>query len=736
MAQSGFAANTVLNRDGVLSVSSGGTATIEFNPFGYGEVISAAGASVTYLERDASVYYLQNGVLNKGAELTNFTVANTDAAVLFDGGVARTMSVEGGGRLLISSGGRATGALNISEGAEVFAAEGGIVDFDISGVSSGDAARVNNLSLIQGAPDYTVTVSDAQTEGSYSLADGASGFDRKVMVTNADRGALGAVVSGDAVIKDGSLYSLLNDGSDLSLYVEDVSAAAYAHSLTESDNADSGVGRAARWTSDTDIGSGTLNVVSSNFDGNAYLEIDGAEVAGALYGASCDYSGTINIVAGSGSIRNLAAGATDGGSVGAVNLSFEGANLDGVAYAGGFGNVAGEVNTVITSGTFAKDFYAGSLARRNVEETGIGDVTLTIDDGEFGGNIYGASAVKTVAGRDGIRHTAGDVTLTVTGGETVKGDQACIFAGGYATGNAAGTVYTVDSVTATVSGGSWGAAANGRGVFCGIMVSGVTAEVIGDVELTVSGGKMGNIYGGGWAQNGGVSTVGDVYLTITGDAEVASVFGSGYHSVSGGTTFVGNACITVAGGNITRAIYAKGQLDSDVVSDATVTFTGSNAYTCSVYGYSQVGGEGNSEALTLADFTGSFAGNIGGFNVIEFFDDTAMTLTAAANDVSNSDWMFDVSARDEALAATALLDWSAADFTDDTITLNLATDSGCEWALVDAASSTNYGNFDVLVDGESIVSDSLSLNEAIDGGAYDGWGFTLEGSVLKFKQLA
>ena len=56
-----------------------------------------------------------------------------------------------------------------------------------------------------------------------------------------------------------------------------------------------------------------------------------------------------------------------------------------------------------------------------------------------------------------------------------------------------------------------------------------------------------------------------------------------------------------------------------------------------------------------------------------------------------------------------------------------------KWALIDAASTTAYGTFGV--DG---VAAELALDEQIagTGTACDGWGFTLDGSVLKFKQLA
>ncbi|MBQ6352449.1 MAG: hypothetical protein IJJ28_04195 [Lentisphaeria bacterium] len=474
--------------------------------------------------------------------------------------------------------------------------------------------------------------------------------------------------------------------------------------------------------------------------GDGWLEIDGTNVNSALYGTSGGFAGTINWNIKSGTIRNLAAGATAGGSVGNVNLLIDAdMNFAGVAYAGGFGTVAGAVKTQIDGGTFAKDFYAGALANKLATATSVGDVSMTIDGGTFSGNIFGASAVKTDATKgNGTRHTAGDVTLTVTGGSTTKGTQACIFSGGYATGDATATVYSVASVTAEISGCNWGTACGGRGVFGGIMASGVEAKVLGDVNLTVSGGAMGNVYGGGWAQKpGGKSIVGDVNLTISGGT-IANVFGGGSHSTSGGTTSADNVTITVSGGDISGAIYARGQLATDTVTgDAAVTFTGAADFSCDVYGYSYVGAvEASDATLTFAGYTGKFAGEIGGFDSIEFNDGTAMTLATLAADVANSAWKFDVAARDAALADTAMLTWSDADFTGDTIALNLKTGQSAEWTLVDAAATTTYHKFDVLVDGVSILSETLDLDKAIEGGAYDGWGFTLEDSALKFKNLA
>ena len=427
-------------------------------------------------------------------------------------------------------------------------------------------------------------------------------------------------------------------------------------------------------------------------------------------------------------------------------------NTYGQTYLGGMGTVAGLVSARVSSGnTLAKDFYAGALANyaKTSQTTSVGGIdttiALTMSAGTSKetkyyakGNIYGASQVKagtitTTAATDAV-HKVGDVKLSVSYGDTTKSD-ICIFAAGYATGHDTAKlapVYTVRSVTATVSAGSWGTAHGGRGVFGGAFAgdnttagdAGVWAQA-GDVDLTVSGGTMGNIYGGGWAQKGAKSEVGNVNLTVKGGT-VANVFGGGSHSTSGGTTVAGAVTITVSGGTITGDIYARGQLSGDSTGAAEMIFTGAKNFNCGVWGYSYVpepGAEGVGEGATLSftDYAGTFSGKVGGFADIT---------------VEGTAWTFDTAERYAALAKTAMVDWTAADFTGDTIAVNLATGSATEWDLVSAASTTVYNKFDVLVDGASILSEAIDLDQAIVGGAYAGWGFTLEDDTLKFKHLA
>ena len=511
-----------------------------------------------------------------------------------------------------------------------------------------------------------------------------------------------------------------------------------------------GGGRAAKWTSVTTATPGaTINVATSAITGAAWLEIDGTDLAGTtLYGATGNFGNAVNLFATSGAVLgNLAAGAAAGGTVSAVRLTVDSATL-GVAYAGGFGNVTGKTETLIGSGAkVVKDFYAGALA--NYAKTGLvtsgGDVALEIAGGTFSGNIYGAASVKA-GGATTLVHNVGDVNLNVRAGSTAKGGDACIFAGGYATGTAAGTVYTVESVTAEIAGGSWGEAKGGRGVYGGVMASGVSART-GDVNLTVSGGNMGNFYGGGWAQKGGNSAVGDVNITITGDAEVANVFGGGSHSKDGdqGTTTTGNVTITVSGGTIANAIYARGHFGGDTVESARVIFSGAHDYACDIYGYSAVGGATDSDAtLVFTDCTGTFSGSIGGFGSITLGGGTAMTLAPGEGEsVSNTAWNFDVAGRDAALADMALLNWSDS-FAGRNVRLTVGAKNTSPWTLVSGVGTYRADGFAVEIAGGDTYDlefDAASGRTGTLGGAgcsgtLASWGFALEDTVLKFKNLA
>ena len=134
-------------------------------------------------------------------------------------GRKNSTTVKFGGSMYVRyGGGKVTGSLRIDTGAFVYVENGSIIDFDISGTTASVSALVNDLSLIQGTPSYTITVSAEQAEGVYSLAEGAAGFAQPVTICNTD-GVCGSLAVGGTVALGERHYTLNQDASLLTLTV-------------------------------------------------------------------------------------------------------------------------------------------------------------------------------------------------------------------------------------------------------------------------------------------------------------------------------------------------------------------------------------------------------------------------------------------------------------------------------------------------------------------------------------
>ena len=87
VSSGGSADHTTVNYDGYLTVSSGGTASIAFNPW-RGTVISEGDAVVTYLDRDADVYFGGNayGLVSKSSAFSNLSIGSGYSALVYSRG--------------------------------------------------------------------------------------------------------------------------------------------------------------------------------------------------------------------------------------------------------------------------------------------------------------------------------------------------------------------------------------------------------------------------------------------------------------------------------------------------------------------------------------------------------------------------------------------------------------------------------------------------------------------------
>ncbi len=158
---------------------------------------------------DSAYFYVYSG----GRAVDTVTAGGN--LVISYGGVASNV-YNNAGMAWVSSGGKITGRISINH--RLFVDTGGIIDFDISGIRGGDAARFDNYYNIPtntGSPTLTLTVSGRQPDGTYTLATGAWQIEKKttnaektVTIYNTSGKMLGSVLLGQTVKIGSANYSL------------------------------------------------------------------------------------------------------------------------------------------------------------------------------------------------------------------------------------------------------------------------------------------------------------------------------------------------------------------------------------------------------------------------------------------------------------------------------------------------------------------------------------------------
>ena len=258
----GVANSTTVNGLGYIYIASGGTATnVIWTPC-EGMVDAADGAYVTYASTYSGVYFGSNnqllshtqsmsgkvvsdtmyvmdggvansttvndwgGMLISSGGVANSTTVNSGAMYIYSGGTANSTTVNSGGGMIIFSGSIHRGSLQIESEATVGAYSGAIIDFTVADWKTEDSYLINDLSLIQGTPTYTITVSTDQADGTYKLAQGASDFTDTLTIGDGtiDYGSI--TVNGADFVYNGTTYSLDNVSGNLTLTVSGGKSAA------------------------------------------------------------------------------------------------------------------------------------------------------------------------------------------------------------------------------------------------------------------------------------------------------------------------------------------------------------------------------------------------------------------------------------------------------------------------------------------------------------------------------
>ncbi len=249
----GVANDTVINNSGGLYVGSSGVANDTVINSGGDMIVSIDGVanSTTVSGNSSFLVVFDNGVVNdtvvnsggwlgisSGNGVANDTIVNSNGDMrLYDGmandtvvngggrmyvsidGVANDTVVNSGGSMRISSGGKHRVTLTMEAGAVVSAYAGGIIDFTVSERTVGDGYLINDLSLIQGTPAYTITVNADQAAGTYKLAQGASNFTQTVAIGTETVNYGSITANGADFVYNGVTYSLDQVAGNLTLTI-------------------------------------------------------------------------------------------------------------------------------------------------------------------------------------------------------------------------------------------------------------------------------------------------------------------------------------------------------------------------------------------------------------------------------------------------------------------------------------------------------------------------------------
>jgi len=207
VSSGGIATGATINADGRINVFNGGVATgTTVNEDGFLRLEGGAAENTT-VNLTGGVYVLQDSLAG------NTTIKNGGYMYVNPSGVVSAVTVNAGGKFYVSSGGRLTGKMTFEAGAIVSTYEGAVLDFDLTGPTAGSDVLVNDLSLVKGAPIYTLTVDGTQAEGVYTLAAGATGFSGTITVKNTGGADLGTLAVGEKVYigKDDYTLTLTDD---------------------------------------------------------------------------------------------------------------------------------------------------------------------------------------------------------------------------------------------------------------------------------------------------------------------------------------------------------------------------------------------------------------------------------------------------------------------------------------------------------------------------------------------
>ena len=158
---------------------------------------SGGGLMISDVGSANNVTVSEGGVLVDYGSGSGVTIQNKGIAIVSSGGTATNVTVLTGGILGVIKDGVLTGSMTFATGTTIGTDAGAKIDFDVSKRTSADCSNplLNDLSVITGSPDYTLTVSAVQGFGTYTLAGQASGFSGTIAVLDENGTDTGCALS-------------------------------------------------------------------------------------------------------------------------------------------------------------------------------------------------------------------------------------------------------------------------------------------------------------------------------------------------------------------------------------------------------------------------------------------------------------------------------------------------------------------------------------------------------------
>ena len=179
-------------------------------------ILSGGTADSTFVNNRASMNITSGGTAN------NTTVNFYGNMNISSGGIANNTAVNPYGSMFLSSGSIHRGTLQIASEAVVSVDEGAVIDFTVAGRNADEEYLINDLSLIQGAPTYTITVDNDPTNGTYKLAQGAENFIETMVIGNGTNNYGTLTVNGNFCRYNGMIFFLDQLDGNLTLTIAGV----------------------------------------------------------------------------------------------------------------------------------------------------------------------------------------------------------------------------------------------------------------------------------------------------------------------------------------------------------------------------------------------------------------------------------------------------------------------------------------------------------------------------------